>query len=175
LLTLFRSVVLMVCEMCGKSVTFCKKVKIEGVLLEVCTECAKFGTEAKKGQTPLAGSKPVIEQRLERREKRQKQRDVYSDGGEEELVEDYAARVRNARSRMGMTQKELASKLNEKQTIVSKVESGDMRPDERMIRKLQKELGIVLKERPPPEIDVKSTSSGLGALTLADLIKMKEK
>ena len=165
---------MMVCEMCGKNVTFCKKVLIEGVLLEVCTECAKFGTEAKKGQAPLSGPKPVIEQRLERREKRQKQRDVYADGGEEELVEDYASRIRNARSRMGLTQKELAAKLNEKLTILSKVESGGMRPDEKLIRKLQKELGIVLKERPPPTPDVKSTSHGSGALTLADLIKMRE-
>jgi len=175
LLTPFRSVFFMVCELCGKDVTFCKKVMIEGVLLEVCTECAKFGTEADKGRPPLAGSKPVIEQRLERREKRQKQRDVYSDGGQEVLVDDYAARVRNARSRAGVTQKELASKLNEKQTIVSKVESGTIRPDEKLIRKLQKELGIVLKENPPPEVDVKSTSSSFGSLTLADLIKMKEK
>jgi putative transcription factor len=175
LLTLFRSVILMVCEMCGKDVTFCKKVNIEGVLLEVCTECAKFGTEAKKGQAPVAGPKPLIEQRLERREMRKKQRDVYVDSGEEELVEDFAARIRNARSRMGMTQKELAAKLNEKQTILSKVESGGMRPDEKLIRKLQKELGIVLKERPPPQVDVQSTSSGSGSLTLADLIRMKEK
>jgi putative transcription factor len=175
LLTLFRSVILMVCEMCGKDVTFCKKVVIEGVLLEVCTECAKFGTEAKKGQAPAAGPRPVIEQRLERREMRKKQRDVYVESGEEELVDDYAARIRNARSRIGMTQKELAAKLNEKQTILSKIESGGMRPDERMIRKLQKELGIVLKERPPPEIEVRSTSSGSGSLTLADLIRMREK
>ncbi len=161
--------------MCGKDVTFCKKVVIEGVLLGVCAECAKFGTEAEKGRHAPAGPQPVIEQRLERREKRQKQRDVYSDGGQEVLVDDYGARVRNARSRTGMTQKELASKLNEKLTVVSKVESGVVRPDEKLIRKLQKELGIVLKETPPPDVDVKSTSSGLGSLTLADLIKMKGK
>lgn len=174
MLTLFKSVVLMVCEMCGKNVTFCRKVIIEGVLLEVCTECAKFGTEAEKGKTAIPGPKPIIEQRLERREKRSKPKDVYSEGGAEELVEDYAARVRNARSRIGMTQKELAMKLNEKQTIISKVESGTMRPDEKLIKKLQKELKIVLKERAPGEIAARSTSSTSGALTLADLIKSKK-
>jgi putative transcription factor len=174
LLTLFRCVVFMVCEMCGKEVTFCKKVVIEGVLLEVCTECAKFGTEGEKGQTTSAGPKPIIEQRLERREKRFTPKDVYSEGGTEELVEDYAARVRNARSRIGMTQKDLAMKLNEKQTIISKVESGTMRPDEKLIRKLQKELGIVLKERTPGEVTARATSSAPGTLTLADLIKTKQ-
>ncbi len=164
----------MVCEMCGKDVTFCKKVIIEGVLLEVCTECAKFGTEGEKGRPTSAGPKPIIEQRLERREKRFTPKDVYSESGPEELVEDFAARVRNARAKMGMTQKELAMKLNEKQTIISKVESGSMRPDDKLIRKLQKVLGIVLKEKAPGEITARATASSHGALTLADLIKTKQ-
>lgn len=164
----------MVCEMCGKEVTFCKKVVIEGVLLEVCTECARFGTEANKRQAAEEGPKPVVQQRLERREKRFTPRDVYSETGEEELVEDFAARVRNARSGKGMTQKELAMKLNEKQTIISKVESGSMRPDEKLIKKLQKELGIVLKERVQGEVAARSTASTSGTLTLADLIKAKK-
>jgi putative transcription factor len=170
---LFSSVVFMVCEMCGKD-TFCKKVMIDGVLLEVCTECAKFGTEAKKGQTKTAGPKPIIDERLERRERRRTQRDVYAEAGAEELAPDYAARIRNARSRLGMTQKDLAMKLNEKQTVLSKIESGSMRPDERLIKKLQKELDIKLKEKVQPEVESKGTSTGSGTLTLADLIKMKE-
>ncbi|UCE80921.1 MAG: TIGR00270 family protein [Methanobacteriota archaeon] len=164
----------MVCEMCGKNVTFCKKVMIEGVLLEVCTECAKFGTEVDKKHMGETGPKPVIEQRLEQRERRFKPKDVYSEEGAEELVEDYPSRVRNARARKGITQKELAMKLNEKQTIISKVESGSMRPDEKLIKKLQKELGIALKERVEGEVTAQSTSSTQSALTLADLIRVKK-
>ena len=164
----------MVCEMCGKDITFCKKVVIEGVLLEVCTECAKFGTEADKRQTTETGPKPIVKQRLERREKRFTPKDVYSEAVSEELVEDFAARVRNARSKKGMTQKELAMKLNEKQTIISKIESGSMRPDEKLIRKLQKELGIVLKEKVQGEVTARSTGTTTGTLTLADLITVKK-
>ena len=164
----------MVCELCGKDITFCKKVVIEGVHLEVCTECAKFGIEAEKRRPEESGPKPVVKQRLERREKRFTPRDVYAEAGTEELVDDYASRVRNARSRKGITQKELAMKLNEKQTIISKVESGSMRPDEKLIRKLQKELGIVLKERSPGEVTAKSTATTSGPLTLADLINVKK-
>lgn len=163
----------MVCELCGKDVTFCKKVMIEGVLLEVCAECAKFGTEAKKRQPTEAGPRPIIEQRLERRERRFKPKDVYTEGGVEELVEDFPARIRNARASKGMTQKELAMKLNEKQTIISKIESGSMRPDDKLIRKLQKELGIVLKEKVRVEEEERLTPRATGAsgLTLADLIR----
>jgi putative transcription factor len=167
----------MVCELCGKEFTFYKKVMIEGVLLEVCTECAKFGTEAKKRQPTEEGPRPIIEQRLERRERRFTPKDVYAEGGAEELVDDYPARIRNARAKTGMTQKELAMKLNEKQTIISKIESGSMRPDEKLIRKLQKALGVVLKEKVRVEeqerLTPKSTSSG--SLTLADLIRSTKK
>ena len=166
----------MVCELCGKDVTFCKKVVIEGVLLEVCTECAKFGNEAKKRPDEDEGPRPIIGQRLEQRERRYKPRDVYEDGDKEELVDDYPARIRNARAKSGMTQKELAMKLNEKQTIISKIESGTMRPDEKLIKKLQRELGVVLKEKVRAEQEERLTprSAGSGSLTLADLIRTKK-
>ena len=92
------------------------------------------------------------------------------------MVDDYHARIRNARAKSGMTQKELAMKLNEKQTIISKIESGTMRPDEKLIKKLQRELGVVLKEKVRAEQEERLTprSAGSGSLTLADLIRTKK-
>ena len=162
----------MICEMCGKNVTFCKKVTIEGVVLGVCSECAKFGIESKKEPPKeVAGPRPVIAQRLEVREKRGRPRDVLEKVEKEDLVEDYASRIRGARERAGMTQKELAMKINERVTILSKIESAQMRPDEKIIGKLQRELGIVLKEIVPEVVTSKETPRA--SLTLADLIKMK--
>ena len=165
-------VVLMICEMCGKEVTFCKKVTIEGVHLEVCAECAKFGTEARKEQPKEEGPKPIITQRLEVREKRGKPRDIYTGQETLELVDDFASRIRDARQKRGMTQKDLAARLNERVTVLSKIETGDMRPDEKLIGKLQKELGIILKEKVSEVLAGKQ--SGPRALTLADLIKMEK-
>lgn len=167
-----NDVVLMICEMCGKDVTFCKKVTIEGVHLEVCAECAKFGTEARKEQPKEEGPKPIITQRLEVREKRAKPRDIYTGQESIELVDDFAERIRDARQRRSMTQKDLAARINERVTVLSKIETGDMRPDEKLIAKLQKELGIVLKEKISPVVAAKE--SGPRALTLADLIKMEK-
>jgi ribosome-binding protein aMBF1 (putative translation factor) len=48
-----------------------------------------------------------------------------------------------------------------------------MKPDEKLITKLQKELGIVLKEN-VTEIPVAKASASR-SLTLADLIRIKEK
>jgi len=164
----------MLCEMCGKQVTFCKKVTIEGVLLDVCAECAKFGNEAKK--VPVkeeTAPRPVITQRLEERERRGKPRDVLETMEREDLVEDYASRIRNARSKTGMTQKDLAMKINEKLTVLNKVEAGDLHPDEKLIAKLEKELGIVLKEKVATVQVAKAT--GARTLTLADVIKIQKR
>ena len=162
----------MICEMCGKNVTFLRKVTIEGVALEVCTECAKFGVEAKKETPKEVAPKPIIAQRLEVREKRGRPRDVLEKMEKEDLVDDYGARIRNARERARMTQKDLAMKINERVTILAKIETNQMRPDEKIISKLQKELGIVLKEKVPEVIAAKE--SARQALTLADLIKMQK-
>lgn len=162
----------MICEMCGKDVTFLRKVTIEGVPLEVCSECAKFGIESKKEAPKEEGPKPIIAQRLEVREKRGRPRDVLERGEKEDLVEDYGTRIRIARERAGMTQKDLAMKINERVTILSKIESNLMRPDEKTITKLQRELGIVLKEKVPEVVTAKESSRA--ALTLADLIKMQK-
>ncbi|MEM0343497.1 MAG: multiprotein bridging factor aMBF1 [Thermoplasmata archaeon] len=162
----------MICEMCGRDVTFCKKVTIEGVLLQVCAECAKFGIEEKKEAPSPPAPKPVIAKRLEVREKRSRPKDVLQAVEKEELIEDFAKVIRTARERAGMTQKELAMKINERVTIISKIESNQMRPDEKVISKLQKELNIVLKEKVPEVPAAKEGSKA--ALTLADLIKMKE-
>lgn len=162
----------MICEMCGRDATFCKKVTIEGVHLEVCAECARFGTEAQKATTKPEGPKPIITQRLEVREKRGKPRDIYVAGETEELADDFANRIRDARQKRGMSQKDLAMRINERITVLSKIETGDMRPDERLISKLQKELGITLKEKVAPIQMAKE--SGPRPLTLADLIKIKK-
>lgn len=162
----------MICEMCGKNVTFLRKVTIEGVLLEVCTECAKFGIESKKEAPKEQAPKPIIAQRLEVREKRTRPRDVLERFEKEDIVEDFAQRIRDAREKSGMSRKELAMKINERVTVLSKIEAGQMRPDEKFIAKLQKELGIVLKEKVPEVVAAKE--SARASLTLADMIKMQK-
>lgn len=165
---------MMLCEMCGKQVTFCKKVTIEGVQLEVCSECARFGKEQKQAAPAKpAAPKPIIAQRLEVRERRGKPKDILEGIDREELVDDYSKRVRDARSSKGMSQKELAAKLNEKLNLIAKVELGDIRPDEKLIAKLQKELGIVLKEQVATVLAAKESKGR--TLTLADLIRIEKK
>ncbi len=157
----------MICELCGKDVPRLHRVVIEGVIMNVCDDCAKFGKELKKNEVPKDVKyipPEVIRERLERKQRRR-----YRDLDEEEvLVEDYAERIRKARESMGLTQDELAKKILEKKTVISKLERGEMHPDEKLIKKLEKTLNIKLKEK-VSTVYRKDEKKAQG-LTLGDLI-----
>jgi putative transcription factor len=150
------------------------KITIEGSNLSVCPNCAKFG----KGQTTAGQGKessytPTIAERLEQREKRLRTKDVF-ESGQEELALDYASRIHTARSSNGLSQEELGKKINEKKSVVAKLENGDMVPDEKLVRKLEKALDISLKEKVSTVAPTKPSEAAKG-LTLGDFIKVEKK
>jgi putative transcription factor len=63
-----------------------------------------------------------------------------------EIVDDYSSKVRKNRERLGLTQDQLGSKVNEKGSVISRIESGHMEPDLKMAKKLGRFLGISLLE-----------------------------
>lgn len=158
----------MICEMCGKKVSNLKAILIEGSMLNVCGNCARFGKPVK----PEIAATPVeIAQRLELREKRLRTKNVF-ENVENELVDDYARKIRDARTKMNLTPEELGKKINEKKTIITKIESKSMRPDENLIKKLETTLNIKLMEKTKTEkVETKKTGGGL---TIGDLIKREK-
>ena len=113
-----------------------------------------------------------MKERIEKRERRRKGRDIYTQIGTE-LASDYDVRIRKARQRMGLDQKKLAAKIQEKKSIIAKLETRSMRPDDRLMKKLEGALGIKLTEEIEVE-NVRKTSSS-GSFTIGDLIMMKMK
>ena len=162
----------MICELCGAEVPRTKNVAIEGTVLAVCTNCAKFGDEVMTPVVRRSSMPPVIAERLEARQRRLTPRDVYAQGGTEELADDFPAKIRRAREERGWKQADLGAKINEKVSVIAKLESGAMTPGDVLVRKLEKELGIRLKERVEPVASKKQTASP--TLTLGDLIKMQD-
>ncbi len=163
----------MPCEMCGKDVPL-RRALIEGTTMSVCGSCVKFGIEqAPVGVQEVTGRSRVVES-LERRDRRQKTRDIYSEMSEE-LVPDYADVIRDARTRRGLDLDALAAKLLEKRTVLARVEAAEMRPPDALVKKLERELEIKLMEKPDAAIQPKKAASR--SLTLGDLIKeqMKKK
>ncbi|MEI6377915.1 MAG: multiprotein bridging factor aMBF1 [bacterium] len=161
----------MICELCGKEQERTTSVQIEGTYLRVCKECARFGDTVKPGaKTGGAQAQTVIAARLENRERRMKTRDVYSTGEEvSELAEDYPHRIREAREALGWKQEELAVKMSEKISVIMKAERGELRPNDTLVKRFEKTLGIHLMEKVPL---IKPEKTGVNkTLTLADFIK----
>ncbi|NLK25105.1 MAG: TIGR00270 family protein [Euryarchaeota archaeon] len=167
----------MICEMCGKESDFTRTIFLEGAQLKVCKECSRFGESSDgRGTSKRGGSaaptRAVVAERLQARERRMRSRDVYQEGTMIDLVPDYPKVIREAREARGWKQEELATKINERSSVIAKLETGDMRPADQLIKKLERELGIKLTEK-VPIVKLESSGSGHRGLTLGDLIKKK--
>lgn len=162
----------MICELCGADVPRLKNVAIDATILSVCSDCARFGDEVSSPALRQSTMPPIIAQRLELRQRRMTPKDVYTQADELDLAEDFPQRIRDAREARGWKQADLGAKINEKASVIAKLESGAMSPGDALVRKLERELGIKLKERVQPVAVKKQTATG--AVTLGDLIKMRE-
>jgi len=60
------------------------------------------------------------------------------------LDPDYPSLIRNARTSRGLTHDQLGQKINEKVTLIRKIETGAIRPDEVIAKKLERFLAIKL-------------------------------
>jgi len=140
--------------MCGRETGSVKKIIVEGSILTVCSQCARFGKEAEPEKvvkspsqsTGRASSTDAIENRLAQRKRRMQSKDIFAESSGKELVEDYHKVIQQARMSLGMNQEELARKLNERKSIIAKLETKSLRPDNKLIRKLEKTLKIELME-----------------------------
>jgi putative transcription factor len=163
----------MLCEMCGSEVPHTKLVMIEGAAMNVCQKCEKFASsgavKTKNGEIVM----PAVAQRLDKRERRKRQRDIYDGNEGLELALDYPERVRSRRHSLGMSQEDLAKSINEKKSVIVKVEAGDMRPDDRLLTKLERALRTSLREKVDAisTIEKKAYSQGM---TLGDFIRYED-
>jgi len=163
----------MMCELCGAEVPRTKMVTIDGTTLSVCQNCVKFGDQKGVPLKKKTGVPPDILRRLEARKRRMTVRDVYSTAGEEVLVDDFSERIRVAREKKGWKQVELGTKINERVTIIAKLESGEMIPPDTLIKRLERALEIKLMEK--VELSVaKKPAAASRPLTLGDLMKAEK-
>ena len=162
----------MICEMCGQEAPKLRKITIERSVLSVCQNCVKFGKGAPSKGGEETAIPDTITERLERREKRLKTKDVF-EKSQKELALDYPKRIRSARGTFGWSQDDLAKKINEKKSVIAKLEHGEMVPDEKLVKKLERKLEISLKETISPVAPPKKSESSK-AMTLGDFIKTEK-
>jgi len=122
------------CELCGRQATEKKMVIVDGTVFNVCTGCSKHG-------------KPYVPAHLQTKKKKPatvKHQKKIGLADETVLTPDFARLIREARMKMGLTPEQLGMKMNEKAQPLKKIESGALKPDELLAKKLERYLGIKL-------------------------------
>jgi len=153
----------MQCDICG-SEEILYKTNIEGTILNVCKSCSRFGEviSAVKVESKKEKGKKIKEVEKE------PEKEII-----EIVVSDFADRIRKKREKLGLKQEDFAKKINEKESIVHKLETGEFKPSLDLARKLERILGIILIEQ--YEEEGKITKTETSELTVGDLIKIKKK
>jgi putative transcription factor len=171
------------CEMCGASKSSLTTVKVEGAKLDLCDECKDFGTEVRTESSSSGSSKystssssgkssSSSQSSSSQSSSNRRRRDMFDDM--DELATDYHERVREARESRGQSQQELAGDLNEKTSLIRKIERGDVLPSDSVRKKLERELGISLTEGSSDDDDSEWSSGSSTTTTLGDVVKRKD-
>jgi putative transcription factor len=135
----------------------------------VCPDCLRHGESVVEvTQVPVKPQEKTVTFRT----RGAYEKDIYK-GMDKELVSDWPVVIREARKKKGLSREELGFRIGERTVIIAKLENGDLRPSDKMIEKLEKELGISLLEsvREAPSLGSRSSGSGL---TLGDFVKQDD-
>ena len=93
---------------------------------------------------------------------------------EMEVVDGYGALIQSARKKLGLPIEVLAEKINEKLSFLERIEHQKTLPDEKIARKLEKELGIVILLE-VAESDTGGDTRKGAPVTLGDIIEIEKK
>lgn len=154
------------CELCGKDAKLIR-TNIENIELSVCQACSSFGEPLQKNEGRNRKTKNnSFNQRSNHFKKKKEQI-------EEVVIKNYASKIRNKREYKGLKQEDFAKMLNEKESVIQKIETGHLVPSIALAKKLERILGIRLIEKEKVKDFVKESSNS-GAVTIGDLIKFKK-
>ncbi|OHE51612.1 MAG: TIGR00270 family protein [Thaumarchaeota archaeon RBG_16_49_8] len=119
-----------ICEICGNPVRGpVSTIQVDGGIFRVCPTCSRLGKPVKmpgdaQPAPPIRSSPPP-------------RSDTRYDEPELELRPDYYTVIKNTREKMGLSQEDLGKKLNEKLSVVKHLETGKLKPDNILTRKLE--------------------------------------
>ena len=155
------------------------RVVIEGAKLTVCIECSKHGKAtweepatptvtlqrqaATSYGTPIQGPiqirKKIIQAKVDT---------------SQEIVEDYSEVIRQAREKLGLSHEDLGKKINEKESLLRKIETRKVAPNDQLVSKLEHALKIKLLV-PVAEEKVPLPKAASHEFTLGDAMKFDKK
>ena len=132
------------CEICGVAIKGkAQYIAIGSSKLQVCKKCAPYGSVIavdKKGKIATPGEHAPL---TKAKRRLYEQMDLEFEA-ELEIGEDYGRRVKEAREKAGLKQTELAKLINEKQSVVRKIENEEIIPSNEVWGKLERVLKAFL-------------------------------
>nr|WP_255194600.1 multiprotein bridging factor aMBF1 [Natronobeatus ordinarius] len=177
--------------MCGAETSSPTTIKVEGAKLQVCSNCTGFGTEVKTpGSTSSTSTKYSTSSSSggsaasgsssssggatgSSRSGGSRRRDMFDEM--DEIAPDYDDRIRRAREKKGLSQSDLANELNEKASLIRKLERGETLPSDSVQSKLERHLDVSLTGGAGADDDAEwSGGSSTGSYTLGDVVKRKD-
>ena len=145
------------CDLCGKEAEMFKAV-IEGSRVTVCEGCSEYGVNVEKVQ-PV--EKKIVQPRYS-------QSEVI-----EGVISSFGDVIRRKREQLGLSHKEFAQKIAEKESTLHKLEIGTLVPTLERARKLEKMLRLTLVEEQQDEQVVQRETKT--DMTLGDMVKIKKR
>jgi putative transcription factor len=164
------------CEVCGRKIHSSPiTAVIEGARLTVCVECSKHGkivTQDEYTPKPKPLGKPSAHIPIMAQKKKTEIKVEIT----QEIIEDYTTKIRQAREKLGLTHEQLGKKINEKTSVIGKLETGKIQPSNILATKLEHALKIKLltpitEEKTPMQMPKTASRE----LTLGDLIQFDNK
>ena len=132
------------CEICGVAIKGkAQYIAIGSSKLQVCKKCAPYGSVIavdKKGKIATPGEHAPL---AKAKRRLYEQMDLELDA-ELEIGEDYGKRIKEAREKAGLKQTELAKLINEKQSVVRKIENEEIIPSNEVWGKIERVLKAFL-------------------------------
>ena len=171
------------------------EAEVDGVRMLLCWKCSKFGTntpsksdgvfdDSQESEVTFVKSKPggkgpsvshvkVKTGSSQHSSTGRKRRYRDSLDSDEVLIEDYGEVIRNARKAKGYSLEQFAQMINEKSSLLQKIEKSEFNPPQKLIVKIERKLDISLKEEASAPVYTGPSSSK--STTLGDVVKLKKK
>jgi putative transcription factor len=142
------------CEICGTEIEGkAHYIAIGSSKLRVCKTCARYGTAVTEDAKVQVKTKTSVDSEQAKQAKQAKltqaKRRLYEQMDHEieevlEIDDDYGRKIKAAREKAGLKQAELAQRINEKQSLLRKIEHEEIMPTDEVRKKIERLLKISL-------------------------------
>ena len=135
------------CEICGTQILdHGENIYVEGNLIRVCKSCSKRGKPS-KSQSEIQrkpAMRPEIQRKPAMRPRKTERLDRITLDDSSILINNFFEVIRNSRMAIGLSHEQLGLQIKERASLLRKIESGSLKPDEVLSKKLERFFRINL-------------------------------